>query len=184
MQTGIEFLTDRVDEAVAQHAALLQSIIEHEVEADDQRYRDFCTRHVPRMREHQRMIEELRASLGSGGDPAGPTDSAEALRRVAGTAFAAGRSLADAPRSDYSRLVGDLSMVRHLEVTFKLFRDAGRELRLARLAHFGEIAERHHDEYSGDAKRLLLQMFVERAQGAADVVHTVIEQSRRFSGMS
>ena len=184
MQTGIEFLTDRVDEAVSQHGALLLSIVEHEVEADDERYRDLCTRHIPRMRDHQRMLEALRGSLGSGTAAASPLDPAGGPKRVAGPAFTSARSLADTPRSDYSRLVDDLSMARHLEVTFRIFREGGRELGIARLAQFGEIAERHHDEYSAEAKRLLQQMFVERAHGAADVVETVPEQSRRFSRMS
>ena len=73
------------------------------------------------------------------------------------------------------------AMARQLEVTFKIFRDAGRELRITRLAHFGEVAERHHDEYSADAKRLLTQMFVERAQSAGETVRSTAEQSRRVS---
>jgi hypothetical protein len=181
MQTGIDFLRDQVDEAVAEHAALLQTMAEHESEADDQRYRDLCTRHIPHMRQHQRMLEGFRASLGARPAKGGPSELAGAVRQIVGTAFAAGRSLADAPHSDYTQLVADLSMVRQLEVTFKTFRDAGRQLGIAPLAHLGEIAERHHDEYSTDAKRLLQQMFVERAQDVADRVRTVAEQSRRFS---
>src|SRR5437870_3991590 len=138
MQTGIEFLKSQVDDAAAQHAAVLQSILDHEGEADDQRVRDLCTRHIPRMREHQRMLEDLRTSFGSTGGSPGPADVIAALTRVAGTAFAAARSLADTPQSDYTRLTGDLAMARQLEVTFKIFRDAGRELRITRLAHFGE----------------------------------------------
>jgi hypothetical protein len=66
-------------------------------------------------------------------------------------------------------------------VTFKTFRDAGRTLRLDHLAHFGETAERHHDDYSADAKRLLLQMFVERAQDATDGARSVAADSRADS---
>ena len=133
------------------------------------------------MREHQRILEDLRTSFGSTGGSPGPADVIAALTRVAGTAFAAARSLADTPQSDYTRLTGDLAMARQLEVTFKIFRDAGRELRITRLAHFGEVAERHHDEYSADAKRLLTQMFVERAQSAGETVRSTAEQSRRVS---
>ena len=183
MQTGIEFLKDQVDEAAAQHAALLQSMVDHESEADDQRFRDLCSRHIPHMRDHQRMIEGGRDSLGAAAGTPGASEVVGVLKRVAGTAFATARSLADAPQSDYVRLVHDLSMVRQLEVTFKIFRDGGRTLGIARLAQLAEVAERHHDEYSADAKRLLQQMFVERAQGAADSVQVAAEQSRRFSQM-
>jgi hypothetical protein len=162
MQSGIDFLRDQVAEAAVVHSSLLESMIYHESEANDARYRDLCDRHLPRMREHQLMLEDLRATLGGGSDfPA---------IRVA-------RSFADAPVSDYKRLSDDLDLARRLEVTFKTFRDAGRSLRIDRLARLGEMAERHHDEYSADAKRLLLQMFMERAKDAADGVRAVASDS-------
>src|SRR5207248_9137494 len=123
-------------------------------------------RHAPTMREHQRSLEDFRASLrntNTASTSTSPADIVGAAKRVAGTAFAAARSLADTPQSDYSRLVGDLALARNLEVTFKVFRDAGRQLGIDRLAQLGEIAERHHDDYSAEAKRLIQQMFVEHA---------------------
>lgn len=180
MQTGIEFLKDQIDEAIAQHRALVQSMTEHESDADDQRYRDLCTRHIAHMRHHQTMLEEFRASLGARPAKSGSSELAGMVRFAAGTAVAAARSLADAPQSDYTQLVGDLSMVRQLEVTFKVFRDGGRQLGIVGLAHIGEIAERHHDEYSADAKRLLQQMFVERAHGAVDIVRTFADHRADF----
>lgn len=182
MQAGIDFLENRIDDTIALHRALVQSMTEHESDADDLRYRDLCARHIPHLRRHQTMLEELRASLGAHASRGGPRELAGAVRQFAGTALAAARSLADAPRSDYyTQLVGDLSMARQLEVTFKLFRDGGRQLGIGRLAQLGEIAERHHDEYAADARRLLQQMFAERSQGAADIVRPAAEQSRRFS---
>jgi hypothetical protein len=65
-------------------------------------------------------------------------------------------------------------------VTFKTFRDAGRALRIDGLTKLGEMAERHHDDYSADAKRLLLQMFLERAQGSADVTRAVVDSRADF----
>lgn len=180
MQTGIEFLRDQVDEAVAQHAALLQSMTVHESEADDRRYGDLCSRHIPHMRQHQGMLEEFRKSLGARPAKGGASQLAGVVRQVAGTAFAAARSFADAPQSDYTQLLGDLAMVRQLEVTFKTFRDAGRQLGIAGLAQLGEIAERHHDEYSTDAKRLLQQMFVERAQGVTDIARPFADHRADF----
>jgi hypothetical protein len=180
MQTGIEFLKEEIDNTIAQHRALVQSMTEHESDADDQRFRDLCTRHIGHMRHHQAMLEEFRASLGARPAKSGSSELAGMVRQVAGTAFAAARSLADAPRSDYTELVGDLSMVRQLEVTFKVFRDGGRQLGIAALAQIGEIAERHHDEYSADAKRLLQQMFVERSHGAVDVVRSFADHRADF----
>lgn len=184
MQTGIDFLKEQLDDAIAAHSGLLQSMSDHEGEADDQRYRDLCSRHLPRMSEHQRSLEEFRAILGSttprSSTPPSPQDIVGAIKRVAGSAFATARSLADAPQSDYLRLMGDLALARQLEVTFKTFRDAGRELRIERLAQLGEMAERHHDDYSAEAKRLVLQMFVERAQGAAEVARTVSDSRADF----
>src|SRR3954471_16701299 len=115
MPSGIDFIRAQVEEAAATHASLLESMVYHESEADDSRYRDLCDRHLPRMREHQLKLEELRTSLG--------TDRTVRAIRIAG-------SLADARISDYQRLEADLDLARRLEVTFKTFRDAGRSLRI------------------------------------------------------
>ena len=158
-----EFIRAQVEEAAAINASLLESMIYHESEANDARYRDLCDRHLPRIREHQIMLEELRTTLGAG-------------RSLGDLRIA--RSLADARVSDYQRLAADLDLARRLEVTFKTFRDAGRSLRNDSLAHLGETAERHHDDYSADAKRLLLQMFIERAHEASETVRRVAHDSR------
>jgi hypothetical protein len=182
VQTGIDFLKNQVDDAIAQHRALVESMTTHESQADDQRYRDLCMRHEGHMRHHQRLLEDFRASLGSGPTPGSPSDLIGTATRMAGTAFAAARSLADTPQSDYVRLVGDLALARNLEVTFKTFRDAGRQLGIERLAQIGDLAERHHDDYSAEAKRLIQQMFVERAQGAAEVVRGASDHRADFRG--
>ena len=170
MQSGIEFLRAQVDEAAINHSALLESMVYHESEANDARYRDLCDRFLPRMREHQLRLEQLRETLGTprGSNP--PAELIGAIRKAAAPAIGVVHALADAPRSDYQRLSADLDLARKLEVTFKTFRDAGRSLHIEALAKLGELAERHHDEYSADAKRLLLQMFIERAQSAADMI--------------
>jgi hypothetical protein len=166
MQTGIEFVRSAVAEAAALHASLLESMIYHESEADDSRYRDLCDRHLPRMREHQLMLDDLRTTLG-----ADQTLPAVRVRHA----------LADTAISDYQRLVSDLDLARRLEVTFKTFRDAGRSLRIEPLARLGEMAERHHDDYSADAKRLLLQMFIERAETGVEGVRERTADSRADS---
>jgi len=184
MQSGIEFLRAQVEQAASIHSSLLKSMTYHESEANDARYRDLCDRHLPRMREHQVHLEQLRQTLGgpSGSNP--PAELVGAVRKAAGSAMGVVQSLADAPQSDYQRLAGDLDLVRRLEVIFKTFRDAGRSLHLDTLAKLGEIAERHHDEYSADAKRLLLAMFIERAHSAADVVREASADGRVDSRIS
>jgi hypothetical protein len=179
MQSGIDFITAQIDDALVAHAALLQSMDWHESEADDSRYRDLCDRHLPRMREHQAMLEVLRADMEKTRSGASPDRPASATRHAPRTSNIP-RSLADAPLSDYERLASDLNLVRRLEVVFKTFRDAGRTLRIDHLAKVGELAERHHDDYSADAKRLLLQMFVERAQGVADAARTGADRRADF----
>ena len=68
MEQGIEFLKSQVNNAVAQHGAFLSALEDHERQADDDRFRDLCSRHIPHMREHQRMLEEYQAQLdGDGG---------------------------------------------------------------------------------------------------------------------
>jgi hypothetical protein len=174
MERGIDFLRSQVSNAVAQHDTLLRSLVDHESQAQDSRFRDLCSQHIPRMREHQRMLEEFRRELGGA---AGERDGnvlenvGDALKKVAGQAFGAAKDLADAPRqNDFLRLVSDIVMARQAEDTFKTFREAGRTLGIQRLAQIGEVGERHHDEYVKDANRLVQQIFVEQARGAEHVI--------------
>jgi hypothetical protein len=184
MQSGIEFLRAQVADATAVHSALLESMNYHESEANDPRYRDLCDRHLPRMHAHQLRLEQLRDSLGAQKVANPPAELVGALRKAAGNAMGLVQSLADAPLSDYQRLSADLDLARRLEVTFKTFRDAGRALHIDSIAKVGEEAERHHDEYSADAKRLLLQMFIERAQSAAEVFREASADGRADSRIS
>jgi hypothetical protein len=158
MDRGIDFLKSQVSNAVMQHRTMLQSIEDHESQAKDARFRDLCSRHIARMREHQRMLEDYQRSLGGG----------EGLvKKAAGVAFGVARDLADVVReSDFLRLVGDVVMARQAEDTFKTFREAGRALNITQLATIGEVGERHHDEYVKEANKLAQQMFIEHVRGA------------------
>ena len=49
-----------------QHGTFLKSLEDHESQADDSRFRDLCSRHIPHMRVHQRMLEEYQSQLGDG----------------------------------------------------------------------------------------------------------------------
>jgi len=172
MDTGIDFLRSQVNNAVMQHDTLLRSLVDHESQAQDQRFRDLCSRHIPRMREHQRMLEEFQRALGNDNRDNNPLDNiGGTIKRVAGSALGMAKDLADSPRqSDYLRLVSDIVMARQSEDTFKTFREGGRQLGIQQLAQIGEMGERHHDEYVKEANRLVQQMFVEHARGAEQLV--------------
>jgi hypothetical protein len=158
MDRGIDFLKSQISNAVMQPRTFLQSVEDHEGQAQDARFRDLCSRHIPRLRDHQRMLEDYQRSLGGG----------EGLvKKAAGVAFGVARDLADVVReSDFLRLVGDVVMARQAEDTFKTFREAGRALNIQQLAMIGEIGERHHDEYVKEANKLAQQMFIEHVRGA------------------
>lgn len=157
MEHGSEFLRSQVRNVLLQHTTFLRSLEDHESQADDPRVRDLCSRHIPHMREHQRMLEEYRSQLGDGESVAG---------RLVGSAIGVVKDLADAAvLNDYNRLIGDIVMARQSEDAFKTFREAGKMLGNRTLQEIGEIGERHHDAYVKEANRLIQHMFVERVQG-------------------
>ncbi len=162
MERGIDFLKSQVNNAVMQHRTFLQNLEDHERQAEDARFRDLCSRHIPRMREHQRMLEQFQQRIGA---------ETGVGKQVLGKALGVARDLADSVReSDFLRLVGDIVTARQSEDTFKTFREAGRTLGIDELAQLGEVGERHHDEYVHEANRLAQQMFVEHARGAEAVL--------------
>src|SRR6476619_7958486 len=157
METGIDFLKSQVNNAVMQHKTFLEALEDHEQQAEDSRFRDLCSRHIPRVREEQRMLEDYQNTLGA---------EMGAGKNILGTMLGKARDLADAAReSDFLRLVGDIVMSRQAEDTFKTFRDGGRILGNTQLAQIGELGERHHDYYNREANALVQQMFVEHVRG-------------------
>jgi hypothetical protein len=167
MDRGVEFLKSQVNNAVMQHQTFLKALEDHEGQAEDARYRDLCSRHIPRMREHQRMLEDYQQRLGA---------EAGVGKKALGAALGVARDLADAAReSDFLRLVGDIVMARQSEDTFKTFREAGRALANEDLARIGEMGERHHDEYVKEANRLVQQMFVEHVREVAPGTQTSLD---------
>jgi hypothetical protein len=161
MDKGLAFLKSQVKSAAIQHATFLGALAAHEDQADDPRFSLLCSRHMPSMREHQRMLEEYQSQLGG--------DSRMAKTET-GMTVAAVRDLADTAReSDYVRLVGDIVMARQSEDAFKTFREAGKMMGNRTLQEIGEIGERHHDAYVKEANRLVQHMFVERVQGIDDI---------------
>jgi hypothetical protein len=167
MDRGTDFLRSQVNNAVMQHGAFLRALEDHESQAEDPRFRDLCTRHIPTMREHQRMLEDYQRTLGT---------EAGVAKKAVGAALGVARDLADAAReSDFLRLVGDIVMARQAEDTFKTFREAGRMLNIEPLAEIGETGERHHDAYVKEANRLCQQMFVEHVRGLEAVQSSTVD---------
>ncbi len=157
MVRGTAFLKNQVNHAVAQHKTFLSALEDHEDQAEDLRFRDLCSRHIPHMQEHQRMLEEYQSQLGA---------DTGAVERILGAALSVARELADAaPEDDYLRLVGDIAMARESEDTFKTFREGGKMMGYETLHEIGDIGERHHDAYVKEANRLVQHMFVEHVQG-------------------
>jgi hypothetical protein len=169
MQRGVEFLKSQVANAAAQHRVFLQALEDHEAQARDPRFRDLCSRFIPKAMEHQRWLDEYDRSLGP---RESLVDKGEGLaKKAVGMAFGVARELADVVREDdFMRLVGDIVLARQAEDTFKTFREAGRSLALQELARIGDFGERHHDEYVKEANRLAQQLFIERVQGAEETI--------------
>jgi hypothetical protein len=157
MERGLDFLKSQVSNAVMQHGTLLKNLEDHEQQAEDPRFRDLCSRSIPQMREHQRMLEEYQQSIGA---------ETGVAKNMLGKALGAARDLADSVReSDFLRLVGDIVTARQSQDTFATFREAGRTLGNQQLSQIGEVGERHHEQFVREANQLVQQMFVEHARG-------------------
>jgi hypothetical protein len=153
MDRGIDFLKSQINNAVMQHQTFVENLVDHEKQAEDERFRALCARFVPKAQSHQRMLEEYQAEIGA---------EAGAGKKMLGKALGVARDLADSAReSDFLRLVGDIVTARQSEDTFKTFREAGKALGIARLQQLGDMGERDHDEYHREANRLAQQLFIE-----------------------
>ena len=118
MDRGLDFLKSQISNAAMQHGTLVKNLEDHERQAEDPRYRDLCSRAIPQMREHQRMLEDYQRQIGA---------EAGLGKTVMGKAMGIARDLADAAReSDFLRLVGDIVTARQSQDTFATFNEAGR----------------------------------------------------------
>jgi cell division septum initiation protein DivIVA len=153
MDRGTDFLKSQINNATMQHKTFVENLVDHEKQAEDTRFRDLCSRFIPKAQAHQRMLEDYQRELGA---------ETGAAKEMLGKALGMARDLADAAReSDFLRLVGDIVTARQSEDTFKTFREAGKQLGISRLAQLGEMGERDHDEYHREANKLAQQLFVE-----------------------
>jgi hypothetical protein len=175
MDRGMDFLKSQINNAVMQHQTFLQNLEDHEGQADDQRFRDLCSKYIPQMREHQRMLEQYQQQIGA---------ELGAGKKILGKALGLGRDLADAAReSDFLRLVGDIVTGRQAQDTAYTFREAGRQLGNEQLAQLGETLHRHHEEYVSEANRLVVQLFVEHTRGADATASATATRSTSSTSM-
>src|SRR5215212_5495788 len=65
MDRGMDFLKSQINNAVMQHNTFLENLQDHEGQAEDVRFRDLCSKYIPAVREHQRMLEEYQQQIGA-----------------------------------------------------------------------------------------------------------------------
>lgn len=156
MHEGRDFLRAQVSNCVMQHKTLLESLEDHEKQAEDPQFRALCTRYLPRVREHQGMLEEYRATLG---EPAG-----QGLKGALGFVLGKAKDAADALRQDdFLRLVEDIVMIRQAQDTFATFAAAGERINEPRLAELGRQGAQEHDAMQRDFNALVAEHFVRQA---------------------
>lgn len=158
MHEGRDFLRAQVSNCVMQHKTLLESLEDHEKQAEDAQFRALCTRYLPRVREHQRMLDEYRATLGE--------VSGQGLKGALGFVLGKAKDAADALRSDdFLRVVEDIVMIRQAQDTFGTFAAAGDRIGEPKLAELGRHGQQEHDEMQREFNALAADMFVRQASG-------------------
>ncbi len=158
MDTGRDFLRSQVNNCIMQHQALLEAIRDHVDQADDPRYRELCSKHLPHMERHQGMIEEYGKSLGATGGGV--------LKNALGAVLGKARDAVDAMReTDFLRVVGDIVMIRQAQDTFATFARAGEKIGDARLAEIGRTGEKEHDTMQHEFNAYIADLFVDHVNG-------------------
>lgn len=169
MDRGYDFHKSQVNNLVMQHRTFLQNLEDHEGQAEDQRFRDLCSKYIPVARENQRLIEEYQTSIGA---------EAGAGKKILGAALGLARNAADAVReSDFLRLVGDIVTARQSQDTFHTMSEVGRMTNDMRLQQLGESGQRQYEEYAREANRLVVQLYVDHMGGAAAGASTTTSTS-------
>ncbi len=156
MHEGRDFLRAQVSNCVMQHKTLLESLEDHEKQAEDPQFRALCTRYLPPMREHQRQLDEYRATLGE--------VSGQGFKAALGFVLGKAKDAADALRTDdFLRVVEDIVMIRQAQDTFATFAVAGDRIGEPRLAELGRKGEQEHDAMQREFNALVAEMFVRQA---------------------
>ena len=172
MDTGRDFLRAQVNNCIAQHQLLLDSLRDHVDQADDPRYRELCSKHLPHMERHQGMIEQYGKSIGAEGGGA--------FKNALGAVLGKARDAVDAMReTDFLRVVGDIVMIRQAQDTFGTFARAGTQIGDARLAELGKTGQEEHDKMQEEFNAYIASLFVDHVNGtAAGVKGATAERSR------
>ncbi|HEY0020267.1 MAG TPA: hypothetical protein VGC13_28480 [Longimicrobium sp.] len=156
MHEGRDFLRAQVSNCVMQHKTLLESLEDHEKQAEDAQFRALCTRYLPRVREHQSKLDEYRATLGE--------VSGEGFKAALGFVLGKAKDAADALRTDdFLRIVEDIVMIRQAQDTFGTFAAAGDRIGEPKLAELGRQGQQEHDEMQREFNALVAEMFVRQA---------------------
>ena len=158
MEKGQDFLRAQVNNAIMLHKALVENITSHADQAEDLRFRELCDRHLPKLRSHQRMLEDYGRTLGA--------DGSGGLKGIFGQAMAKARDVVDAAReTDFLRVVADVVMIRQAQDTFATFAHAGSQLGDNVLAQLGRECEKDHEAMQRDFNNFTRDLFVAHVRG-------------------
>jgi hypothetical protein len=156
MHEGKDFLRAQVSNCVMQHKTLLESLEDHEKQAEDAQFRALCTRYLPRARAHQQALEAYRATLGE--------VSGQGFKAALGFVLGKAKDAADALRTDdFLRVVEDIVMIRQAQDTFGTFAVAGDRIGEPRLAELGRQGQQAADTMQREFNALVAEMFVRQA---------------------
>ncbi|HEX7120724.1 MAG TPA: hypothetical protein VF178_00035 [Gemmatimonadaceae bacterium] len=160
MQEGRDFLRAQVNNAIMMHRTMLDNIESHAKQAEDRRFAELCQRHLPRLQEHQQMLEQYGQAIGAEGK--------KGLKKAMGAALGVARDAADAMReSDFLRIVGDVVQMRQAQDTFGTFAAVGDQIGEPQLAEIGRQGERDHEQMQREFNQLTHQLFIDQYGGAA-----------------
>ena len=157
MDRGIDFLKSQINNAVMQHQSFVENLADHEKQAEDARFRDLCSRFLPKAQAHQRMLEDYQREIGAG-DGRRKKGARQGARRRARSRRCGARERFPPPRWRHRRLASDRRTPS---------RPSGKRARrsaLSRLQEIGDMGEREHDDFHREANRLVQQMFVEHVR--------------------
>ncbi|HEX2202479.1 MAG TPA: DUF4142 domain-containing protein [Longimicrobium sp.] len=160
MEKGRDFLRAQVSNAVMQHRTLVDNLEDHAATGKDPAYQQLCQRWLPKMQQHQRMLEEYRATLG---EPAG-----EGVKGVIGSLLGKARDAVDALREDdFLSVVADIVTIRQSQDSFATFAAVGERIGQPRMSEIGRHCEPDHAQMAADFNRHVQELFVRNAQAAA-----------------
>lgn len=160
MEKGRDFLLAQVSNAVMQHRTLVDNLEDHAKTGKDPEYQALNQRWLPKMQQHQLMLEEYRATLG---EPAG-----EGVKGVIGSLLGKARDAVDALREDdFLSVVADIVTIRQSQDSFATFAVVGDRIGQPRMSEIGRQCEADHAQMAADFNRYVQELFVRNAQAAS-----------------